>query len=60
MQLAVIGGGVRMPAIEVAQAAAVEDLPIRRAGSPTGVNAFLPETSVAPPVPVYAPKQARH
>jgi hypothetical protein len=60
LQVAVIGGGVRMPAIQVAQEAPVEEMPISRAGSPAGVSGFLPQTPVAPPVPIYPAKQARH
>jgi len=62
LQLVVIGGGVRMPAIQAARAEAIEDKrPVSRAGSEVGENAFLPTPApVAPVVPVYPRKQARH
>jgi len=64
LQLSVLAGGVRMPAIQVADSApATEELPISRAGSDVGVSAFLPEMVEAPArpvVPVYPRKQARH
>lgn len=64
VQLAVIGGGVRMPPIQIAAAQPEEELPIERAGSAPGRNAFLPAAPrpvvPAPVVPVYPRKQARH
>jgi len=65
LQLAVIAGGVRLPAFEVAQAAPViDERPISRAGSKVGESAFLPAQvkpkAPAPVVPVYPRKQARH
>ena len=62
--LAVLGGGVRMPTVAVADAAPVEDVPLTRAGPQPGTNAFLPSETpaapAAPAVPVYPRKQARH
>jgi len=63
--IAIVGGGVRMPLIPEARADAVKELedkrPIERAGSDAGANAFLPKPNpVAPVVPVYPRKQARH
>lgn len=68
LQLAVIDGGLRLPVIQVADAApVVEERPIRRAGSEVGENAFLPTAvkpvapkPAAPVVPVYPRKPARH
>jgi hypothetical protein len=70
LALAVLAGGVRMPAIPVAAAPAEEQLaeeqlaenqPIDRAGSAPGPNAFLPAPlQPRPVVPVYPRKQARH
>jgi hypothetical protein len=67
LQLAVIGGGVRLPTFDVAQAAPVDERPIARAGSEAGESAFLPAKvkpaapkGPAPAVPVYPRKQARH
>jgi hypothetical protein len=61
LQLAVLAGGVRMPLVQVAEVAPVEEQPISRAGSPAGVSAFLPNAIPAEPtVPVYPRKQARH
>ena len=60
LQLAVLGGGVRMPAIQVAEAPVVPEQPISRVGSAPGVSAFLPSEAPAPTVPVYPVKQARH
>ena len=60
LQLAVIGGGVRLPVVEVAQAPVAEEQPIRRAASEVGDNAFLPSEAPTPVVPVYPRKQARH
>jgi filamentous hemagglutinin family protein len=63
LQLAVVGGGVRMPPVPLA-AAQPEEVPIKRAGSTPGPNAFLPAApkpaQPAPVVPVYPRKQARH
>jgi hypothetical protein len=62
LTLAVMGGGVQMPPVEVAAAPAEEERPIRRAGNAPGRNAFAP-TKPAPQkpiVPVRPRKQARH
>ena len=60
--LAVIGGGVEMPIIELASAPAAEEKPVRRASSPHGPNAFLPAKPPLqkPVVPVHPRKQARN
>jgi hypothetical protein len=65
--LAVIGGGVRMPPVQMASLQPVQpelaELPIERVASEVGENAFLPATVKplpSPPVPVYPRKQARH
>lgn len=55
LALAVIDGGVRMPVVEIAEAA--EELPVKRAGTAPGQNAFVP---AKPIVPVRPPRQARH
>jgi hypothetical protein len=62
LQLAVIAGGVRMPAVPLAAAQPAEELPISRTGNTPGPNALLPArpAPVAPAVPVYPRKQARH
>jgi hypothetical protein len=66
LALAVIGGGVRMPPVQLAAAqplpeTAVEERPINRAGSTPGKNAFLPsKPAPRPVVPVHPRKQARH
>jgi hypothetical protein len=64
LQLAVLGGGVRMPPVPLAAAPAEEERPINRTGSTPGQNAFLPAApkpaKPAPVVPVYPRKQARH
>jgi hypothetical protein len=64
LQLAVVGGGVRMPTLQLAT---IEELerPIERASSDVGENAFLPaaqpvQQAPTPVVPVYPRKQARH
>jgi hypothetical protein len=63
-QLAVIGGGVRMPTLQLAEIEEA-DRPIDRASSDVGENAFLPvaqpvQRAPSPIVPVYPRKQARH
>jgi hypothetical protein len=63
--VAVAGGGVRMPAAQLASLQMpetnVNQLPISRVGSEQGGSAFLPsEVPAAPAVPVYPRKQARH
>jgi hypothetical protein len=62
LQLAVIGGGVRMPPVILAEAQPLEEQPISRAASPVGPNAFLPAkpAPAVPVVPIYPRKQARH
>jgi hypothetical protein len=61
LALAVIGGGVRMPPIQIAAATPATPVeaekPVSRAGSKPGANAFLP---TKPIVPVHPRKQARH
>lgn len=53
--VSVIGGGVRMPEVEIAER------PIKRASSKAGENAFLPKAEQpAPVVPHYPVKQARN
>ncbi|MEA3053912.1 MAG: hypothetical protein QOG72_2815 [Sphingomonadales bacterium] len=54
-QLAVIGGGVRMPAIEVAR----NDVPEKEEASPIARPAPS-EAPIKPVAPVYPRKQARH
>jgi hypothetical protein len=51
-----------MPSIQVADAGPiVDEQPISRVGSDAGVNGFLPgDTPIAPVVPVYPRKPARH
>ena len=57
LQLAVLGGGVRLPALEAAQVAPAPAAAI----ADTGVGGALPFAApVAPAVPVYPRKQARH
>lgn len=65
--LAVIGGGVRMPPVQMASVQPVQtelaEIPIERAASEIGDNGFVPETvkpMPSPPVPLYPRKQARH
>jgi filamentous hemagglutinin family protein len=53
--LAVIGGGVRMPAIEIAQT----DVPAEEEAGPAARPAPA-QTPIKPAVPVYPRKQARH
>jgi filamentous hemagglutinin family protein len=62
LALAVIGGGVRMPPVQLAAAPVAEERPVRRAGSAPGPNAFLPSKAVPakPIVPMHPRKQARH
>jgi hypothetical protein len=62
LDLAVVNGGVRMPAIQIAETPAAEELPVRRAGSAPGRNAFLPDkpSPAKAVVPVRPRKQARH
>jgi hypothetical protein len=61
LALAVIGGGVRMPPVQVATATE-DERPVRRAGTAPGPNAFLPvkPAPAKPIVPVHPRKQARH
>jgi hypothetical protein len=63
--LAVAAGGIRMPETQLASLQApdvlADDLPVSRVGSEREGSAFLPtEAPVAPVVPVYPRKQARH
>jgi hypothetical protein len=63
-QLAVIGGGIRMPTPQLAELEEA-DRPIDRASSDVGENAFLPvaqpvQRAPSPVLPVYPRKQARH
>jgi hypothetical protein len=61
LQLAVVGGGVTMPTIELASLSPSDERPISRTAGTPGVNAFLPSKApVVPVVPVYPRKQARH
>ena len=57
--LAVVGGGVRMPPVEFASAPATELLPVRQASI---APASVPSAPVRakPIVPIYPRKQARH
>lgn len=57
LQLAVVAGGVRLPAVEVAQAAPVVEERPKSAFLPAEVKPVAPK---APVVPVYPRKQARH
>jgi hypothetical protein len=54
-QLAVIGGGVKMPAIEIARNDVPEEEEAGAAAQPAPI-----ETPIKPVVPVYPRKQARH
>ncbi|MEA3065450.1 MAG: hypothetical protein QOJ27_1902, partial [Sphingomonadales bacterium] len=54
-QLAVVGGGVRMPAIEIAR----NDVPEEEETAPVVRPAPI-QTPVKPAVPIYPRKQARH
>jgi hypothetical protein len=62
LALGVIGGGVRMPPVQLAAAPAAEERPIRQTGSAPAPEVSVPSkaapaTSV---VPVHPRKQARH
>jgi len=59
VQLAVVAGGVRLPAVEVAQAAPVVEERPKSAFLPAEVKPVAPKAP-APIVPVYPRKQARH